>query len=156
MTVQGASRFVLITGASTGIGAACAMGCAQQGMTVFAGVRDLPAGEALRARGGERIVPIHLDVTDTKSIHEAAQVVEKRVGPEGLWGLVNNAGIAIASPLELIPLPELRRQFEVNVMGQIAVTQALLPFIRQARGRVVNMGSIAGRGTIPMMGPYSD
>jgi NAD(P)-dependent dehydrogenase (short-subunit alcohol dehydrogenase family) len=155
MTVQGASRFVLITGASTGIGAACAIGCAQQGMTVFAGVRDLPAGEALRARGGERIVPIHLDVTDTKSIHESAQVVGKRVGPEGLWGLVNNAGIAIASPLELIPLPELRRQFEVNVIGQIAVTQALLPFIRQARGRVVNMGSIAGRGTIPMMGPYS-
>ncbi|HET9846795.1 MAG TPA: SDR family NAD(P)-dependent oxidoreductase, partial [Nitrospira sp.] len=70
-------------------------------------------------------------------------------------GLVNNAGIAIASPLELIPLAELRRQFEVNVIGQIAVTQALLPLIRQSRGRIVNMGSIAGRGTIPMMGPYS-
>src|SRR5687767_8673660 len=106
MTVQGASRFVLVTGASTGIGAACAIGCAQHGMTVFAGVRDLQAGEALRARAGAAIVPIHLDVTDTKSIHEAAEFVEQRVGPEGLSGLVNNAGIAIASPLELLPLVE--------------------------------------------------
>ena len=126
MTVQGASRFILITGASTGIGAACAIGCAQQGMTVFAGVRDAPGGEALRARGGGRIVPIHLDVTDTKSIHEAAQVVEERVGPEGLWGLVNNAGIAIASPLELIPLAELRRQFEVNVHVPAGSREAML------------------------------
>jgi NAD(P)-dependent dehydrogenase (short-subunit alcohol dehydrogenase family) len=69
--------------------------------------------------------------------------------------LVNNAGIAIGSPLELIPLEQLRRQLEVNVVGQIAVTQALLPWLRQARGRIVNMGSIAGRSTIPMMGPYS-
>ncbi|HET9845247.1 MAG TPA: SDR family NAD(P)-dependent oxidoreductase, partial [Nitrospira sp.] len=80
MMVEGASRFVVITGASTGIGAACAIGCAQQGMTVFAGVRDLQAGEALRDRAGAAIVPLHLDVTDTKSIHEAAQVVERRVG----------------------------------------------------------------------------
>ncbi len=156
MTVQGASRFVLITGASTGIGAACAIGCAQQGMTVFAGVRDLQAGEALRARGGTAIVPIQLDVTDGEIHQEAAlRLSRQRVGREGLSGLVNNAGIAIGSPLELIPLPELRRQFEVNVIGQIAVTQALLPLIRRARGRIVNMGSIAGRGTIPMMGPYS-
>ena len=155
MTVQRGSRFVLITGASTGIGAACAIGCAQQGMTVFAGVRDMRAGEALHAKGGAAIVPLYLDVTDTKSIQKAAEVVELRVGSEGLSGLVNNASIAIASPLELIPLAELRRQFEVNVIGQIAVTQALLPMIRLARGRIVNMGSIAGRGAIPMMGPYS-
>jgi len=155
MTVQRGSRFVLITGASTGIGAACAIGCAQQGMTVFAGVRDMRAGEALHAKGGAAIVPLYLDVTDTKSIQKAAEVVELRVGSEGLSGLVNNAGIAIASPLELIPLAELRRQFEVNVVGQIAVTQAVLPLLRRAGGRIVNMGSIAGRGTIPMMGPYS-
>ena len=73
----------------------------------------------------------------------------------GLSGLVNNAGIAIGSPLELIPLQQLRRQLEVNVVGQIAVTQAVLPLLRRAHGRIVNMGSIAGRGTIPMMGPYS-
>ena len=150
-----AARFILITGASTGIGAACAIGCAERGMTVFAGVRDLVAGDALQATGGKAIIPVQLDVTDGKSITNAADVVARQVGQAGLSGLVNNAGIAIGSPLELIPLQQLRRQFEVNVVGQIAVTQAVLPLLRRARGRIVNMGSIAGRGTIPMMGPYS-
>lgn len=152
---QGTARFVLITGASTGIGAACAMGCAGQGMTVFAGVRNPEAGAALRARGGAAIIPLELDVTDGESIERAAGMVERHVGDAGLFGLVNNAGIAIGSPLELIPLAQLRRQLEVNVVGQIAVTQAVLPLLRRARGRIVNMGSIAGRGTIPMTGPYS-
>src|SRR5512134_1891236 len=152
---QGTARFVLITGASTGIGAACAMGCAGQGMTVFAGVRNPDAGAALRARGGAAIIPLELDVTDGESIERAAGMVERHVGDAGLFGLVNNAGIAIGSPLELIPLAQLRRQLEVNVVGQIAVTQAVLPLLRRARGRIVNMGSIAGRGTIPMTGPYS-
>ena len=152
---QGTARFVLITGASTGIGAACAIGCARQGMTVFAGVRNPDAGAAMRARGGAAIIPLELDVTDGESIERAAGVVERHVGDAGLFGLVNNAGIAIGSPLELIPLAQLRRQLEVNVVGQIAVTQAVLPLLRRARGRIVNMGSIAGRGTIPMTGPYS-
>jgi NAD(P)-dependent dehydrogenase (short-subunit alcohol dehydrogenase family) len=149
------ARFVLITGASTGIGAACAIGCAERGMTVFAGVRDLVAGDALQAKGGKAIIPVQLDVTDGESITNAADVVARHVGQAGLSGLVNNAGIAIGSPLELIPLQQLRRQLEVNVVGQIAVIQAVLPLLRRARGRIVNMGSIAGRGTIPMMGPYS-
>ena len=153
--LQGAARFVLITGASTGIGAACAIGCAGQGMTVFAGVRTPEAGAALRARGGAAIIPLELDVTDGESVKRAAGILERHVGDAGLFGLVNNAGIAIGSPLELIPLAQLRRQLEVNVVGQIAVTQAVLPLLRRARGRIVNMGSIAGRGTIPMTGPYS-
>lgn len=153
--VQGASRFVLITGASTGIGAACAIGCAERGMTVFAGVRDLTACDALQARAGAAIIPLELEVTDVDSIKRAAEMVAHRVGDAGLYGLVNNAGIAIGSPLELIPIAQLRRQLEINVIGQIAVTQAVLPLLRRARGRIVNMGSIAGRGTIPMMGPYS-
>ena len=148
-------QFVLITGASTGIGAACALGCAKEGMTVFAGVRNVQDGDALRERGGNAIIPLHLDVTDGESIVRAAQAVEQQVGGRGLSGLVNNAGVAIGSPLELIPIPLLRKQLEVNVIGQIAVTQALLPLLRMARGRIVNMGSIAGRGTIPVMGPYS-
>jgi len=155
MAVQPSSRFVVITGASTGIGAGCAIGCAQQGMTVFAGVRDLRAGEALQAKGGAAIIPLALDVTDGESIKRAAETVGTRVGAAGLGGLVNNAGVAIGSPLEIIPLSQLRKQLEVNVIGQIAVTQAFVPFLRQAHGRIVNMGSIAGRGTIPMMGPYS-
>jgi NAD(P)-dependent dehydrogenase (short-subunit alcohol dehydrogenase family) len=155
MTVQSSMRYVVITGASTGIGAACAIGCARQGMTVFAGVREQQAGDALRAMGGPAIVPLNLDVTDSVSIAQAAGLVGERAGDAGLAGLVNNAGIAIGSPLELIPLPRLRHQLEVNVIGVVAVTQALLPLLRRARGRIVNMGSIAGRGTIPMMGPYS-
>lgn len=155
MSLQQASRFVVITGASTGIGAGCAIGCAQQGMTVFAGVRNLQAGEALQAKEGAAIIPLQLDVTDDESIKRAADTVRQRVGGAGLAGLINNAGIAIGSPLEVIPLSQLRKQLEVNVIGQIAVTQAFLPLLRQAHGRIVNMGSIAGRGTIPMMGPYS-
>lgn len=155
MSTETRARFVLITGASTGIGAACALGCAERGMTVFAGVRHIEDGEALQQRGQAAIVPLQLDVTDGESIARAAQLVEQRVGLMGLYGLVNNAGISIGSPLELIPLEQLRQQLEVNVVGQIAVTQAVLPMIRRAKGRIVNMGSIAGRGTIPMMGPYS-
>ena len=151
MSLQQASRFVVITGASTGIGAGCAIGCAQQGMTVFAGVRDLRAGEALQAKEGAAIIPLQLDVTDDESIKRAADTVRQSVGGAGLAGLINNAGIAIGSPLEVIPLSQLRKQLEVNVIGQIAVTQSFLPLLRQAQGRIVNMGSIAGRGTIPMM-----
>jgi NAD(P)-dependent dehydrogenase (short-subunit alcohol dehydrogenase family) len=152
-SVDGHPRFVLITGASTGIGAACAAACAKRGMTVFAGVRNLEATAALG--GGAAIIPLLLDVTDADSITRAAAAVTRQVGEAGLFGLINNAGIVIGGPLELIPLNQLRRQLEVNVTGQIAVTQAVLPLLRLARGRIVNMGSIAGRGTLPMMGPYS-
>jgi NAD(P)-dependent dehydrogenase (short-subunit alcohol dehydrogenase family) len=155
MTSQPGSQFVLITGASTGIGAACVRGCAKRGMTVFAGVRSLQAGHALKATAGEDVIPLQLDVTDGASIASAAEIVRHHVREKGLSGLVNNAGIAIGSPLELIPLDQLRRQLDVNVIGLVAVTQALLPLLRRGRGRIVNMGSIAGRGTIPMMGPYS-
>lgn len=146
---------IVVTGASTGIGAACALDCAGRGMTVFAGVRAPLAGEALAAKGGPSIIPIMLDVTDELSIARSVEVVQRVVGAAGLGGLVNNAGIVIGSPLEVIPLSQLRKQLEVNVIGQIAVTQAFLPLLRRGRGRIVNMGSIAGRGTIPLLGPYS-
>jgi len=149
------SMAVVVTGASTGIGAACALDFAGRGMTVFAGVRDPRAGEALAAKGGPSLIPITLDVTDEPSIARSVETVQRFVGESGLGGLVNNAGIAIGSPLEVIDLSQLRKQLEVNVIGQIAVTQAFLPLLRRARGRIVNMGSIAGRGTIPLLGPYS-
>src|SRR5262245_14265525 len=131
MTSQGASRYILITGASTGIGAACTVGCAERGMTVFAGVRKPEAGHVLQANSGA-IIPLQLDVTDGESIAKAADFVARQVGDAGLCGLVNNAGIAIGSPLELIPLAQLRRQLDVNVIGLIAVTQAVLPLLRRA------------------------
>lgn len=155
MADRPSSMTVVVTGASTGIGAACALDCVARGMTVFAGVRDPRAGEALARKAGPSLTPITLDVTDEQSIAQSVEVVQRVVGEAGLGGLVNNAGIVIGSPLEVIPLPQLRKQLEVNVIGQIAVTQAFLPLLRRGRGRIVNMGSIAGRGTIPLLGPYS-
>ncbi|MGH7182848.1 MAG: SDR family oxidoreductase, partial [Nitrospiraceae bacterium] len=155
MSNRHSSMAVVVTGASTGIGAACALDCAARGMTAFAGVRDPRAGEALAAKGGPSLIPITLDVTDEPSIARSLEVVQQVLGEGGLGGLVNNAGIAIGSPLEVISLSLLRKQLEVNVIGQIAVTQAFLPLLRRGHGRIVNMGSIAGRGTIPLLGPYS-
>ena len=148
-------RAIVITGASTGIGAACALHLDRLGFIVFAGVRKPEDGQALQKTTSDRLVPILVDVTDQPSIQRSLAIVSERCGSNGLYGLVNNAGIAVPAPLEAIPLPDFRRQLEVNVIGQLAVTQAFLPLIRLARGRIVNMGSIAGRSTIPMMGAYS-
>lgn len=125
-----------------------------RGWRVFAGVRRTADGDRLRNASAQRVEPIPLDVTDQPSIAHAVRLVAESLGTAGLTGLVNNAGIAIVGPLEAIPLDQLRKQLEVNVVGQIAVTQAFLPLLRQGRGRIVNMGSIAGRATLPIMGPY--
>jgi NAD(P)-dependent dehydrogenase (short-subunit alcohol dehydrogenase family) len=136
-------RTVLVTGASSGIGAACAERLVRGGWRVFAGVRTPGAAPA----GTEEVL---LDVTDPGQIAAAAEQIGNRAD-----GLVNNAGMAVAAPLELLPLDELRRQLEVNVVGQIAVTQALLPALRSARGRVVLIGSIGGRSALPFLGAYA-
>lgn len=152
---RGASGGVVITGASSGIGEACALHLAEVGFHVFAGVRKAADGEALQGKAAGRLTPVLIDVTDADSIAAAVETVTAAVGSAGLAGLVNNAGISIASPLEFVPLAELRAQFEVNVVGQVAVTQAFLPLIRQAKGRVVNIGSIGGRMAVPFLGPYA-
>jgi NAD(P)-dependent dehydrogenase (short-subunit alcohol dehydrogenase family) len=127
----------------------------KRGWQVFAGVRSEADGERLRAQASPRLVPLRLDVTDEACLAAAAQCVGETVGPAGLAGLVNNAGIVVAGPLELLPLAELRKQFEVNVIGQVATTQAFLPLVRKAKGRIVNMGSFNGRITSPYLGPYA-
>ncbi|MCP9449907.1 MAG: SDR family oxidoreductase [Nitrospira sp.] len=148
-------KTVLITGASTGIGAACALHLDRLGFWVFAGVRKEHDAASLKARSSGRLLPVLLDVTDDTSIKNVQDLLSEQVGSHGLYGLVNNAGIAVAGPLEAVPIPDLRRQLEVNVIGQVAVIQAFLPLIRRARGRIINMGSIAGRGAMPLMGPYA-
>ncbi len=145
-----ASGTVVITGASTGIGRATAVRLAGSGFGVLAGVRREEDGAALRA-ADSRIETVLVDVTDAAQVAALAQ----RVGDGPHAGLVNNAGIAVAGPLEGVPLDEFRRQYEVNVFGLLAVTQALLGALRAGRGRIVNIGSIGGRIGTPFVGPYS-
>jgi NAD(P)-dependent dehydrogenase (short-subunit alcohol dehydrogenase family) len=144
------SGTVVITGASTGIGRVTALRLAGAGFDVLAGVRREEDGAALRAADG-RIEPVIVDVTDAGQVAGLAQ----RVGGGPLAGLVNNAGIAVAGPLEGVPLDQIRRQYEVNVFGLLAVTQALLEPLRVGSGRIVNIGSIGGRIGTPFVGPYS-
>jgi NAD(P)-dependent dehydrogenase (short-subunit alcohol dehydrogenase family) len=144
------SGTVVITGASTGIGRVTALRLAGNGFDVLAGVRREEDGAALRSAEG-RIEPVIVDVTDAGQIDGLAQ----RVAGGRLAGLVNNAGIAVAGPLEGVPLDEVRRQYEVNVFGLLGVTQALLEPLRAGRGRIVNIGSIGGRLGTPFVGPYS-
>lgn len=146
-------KTVLITGASSGIGQACALWLEARGFRVFAGVRKEADGEALQAQSKGNVRPVLLDVVDKDSIAQASARVSGQANE--LDGLVNNAGVAVAGPLEFLPLEELRRQLEINVVGQIAVTQAFLPLLRPAQGRIVMMSSISGRVAAPMMGPYS-
>jgi NAD(P)-dependent dehydrogenase (short-subunit alcohol dehydrogenase family) len=115
---------------------------------VFAGVRRPEDAERAREAGLE---PLTIDVIDADSIRSAVE----QIGDTPLAGLVNNAGIAVAGPLEFIPVDEFRHQLDVNVVGQVAVTQAFLPALRRARGRIVNMGSIGGRVALPLLAPYA-
>lgn len=147
-------KSVVITGASTGIGRATALQLDAKGWRVFAGVRKEADADSLRAEGSERLVPLMLDVTDGAQIAAAAQRVEEQVGKAGLDGLVNNAGIAVPGPLETLPIDDFRRQIEVNLTAHVAVTQAMLPAIRRARGRIVFITSIGGLVAFPMFGAY--
>jgi NAD(P)-dependent dehydrogenase (short-subunit alcohol dehydrogenase family) len=146
---------VLITGASTGIGEACALELDRRGFQVYAGVRSEAAGKRLQAKASPLLIPTMLDVTDADSICAAATKIKEQTEQRGLAGLVNNAGIGVSGPLEIVPIEELRRQLEVNVIGQIAVMQSVLPLLRIAKGRIVNIGSVNGALASPYLGPYS-
>ncbi len=145
---------VLVTGASTGIGRSCVEHLDALGFTAFAGVRKQADADSLSAAGSARTQPLLLDVTDGESIIAAARAIDE-AHPAGLAGLVNNAGIALGGPLEFVALDEWRYQLEVNFIGQVAVTQATLPALRRARGRIVNVSSIGGRLATPFFGPYN-
>src|SRR3954452_3613749 len=145
---------VVVTGASTGIGEATARRLARMGFHVLAGVRrDEDAGRMTADPTG-RIEPVRLDVTSAPDVAALAERVS--ASPVGaLRGLVNNAGVAVVGPIEVLEIADWRRQLEVNVLGQVQVTRALLPALLRARGRVINMSSIGGLIASPLFGPYS-
>lgn len=145
-------RNALVTGASSGIGRACAERLAQTGWQVFAGVRDVAASQAWADATGATLVRI--DVTDEESIKAAvAELLDATGG--SLDALVANAGVPSAGPIEFVPLPALRDVLEVNVVGQVAVVQAVMPALRASRGRIVFMSSLSGRVALPFLGPYA-
>ncbi|MGH2823427.1 MAG: SDR family NAD(P)-dependent oxidoreductase [Thermoleophilaceae bacterium] len=142
------SGIVLVTGASSGIGEATALHLKELGFDAVGAVRKDQDAERLAATG---LRTVRLDVTDTDSISAA----RSELGDGPLAGLVNNAGIAVAAPLEFLPLDQLRHQLEINLIGQVAVTQVFLPALRAGSGRIVNVSSIGGRVALPLVGAYN-
>jgi len=145
---------VVVTGASTGIGAACARYLDEKGFRVLATVRKQSDADRIATSGSPGLEPLFLDVTDAESIVKAARTVGAALDGAGIAGLVNNAGVSVDVPLECVDIGELRHQLEVNAIAPVAVTQAFLPLLRRARGRVVNVSSINGRIASPFSGPY--
>lgn len=153
-TARGTSaRAVVISGASTGIGRACALHLDQLGFHVFAGVRRAADGETLAQVASPRLSPMVVDITDPKAVAAAHRIVSDQ--KIAVAGLVNNAGSTVPCPVENLPLNTLRQQLEVNLIGHVAMTQAFLPLLRRSHGRVVNISSLAGKLPVPVMGSYT-
>ncbi|WP_405852213.1 SDR family oxidoreductase [Streptomyces sp. NBC_00090] len=146
---------MLITGASSGLGEACALHLSRVGFHAIAGVRRPEDGERLRVAATGRLTPVIFDVTDEKSVQAAVHEVTDLIGDAGLWGLVNNAGIAVTAPLECVPMEQMRRQMDTNVTGQLRVIQGFLPLLRAGAGRIVNVTSGLGNIAIPYLGAYA-
>ncbi len=146
------AKVAVITGASSGIGRACALLLVREGFQVFAGVRRPEDGDTLVSEAGNSLMPLIIDVTDTQSIAAAVKEVTATLQGRDLDGLVNVAGIGITGPLEYVTAADLCRVFQVNVFGQLAVTQAFLPLIRNARGRIVNISSVGAHIALPFGG----
>lgn len=141
-----------MTGASTGIGRACARELSERGFRVFAGVRKEEDAESVRGDGLEAVM---LDVTDADAIARARETIDRELGDQPLAGIVNNAGVGVGGPMETLDIDDLRQQFEINTIAPVAVAQAFIPRLRRSRGRIVNMSSIGGRIGQPFLGPYS-
>ena len=145
----------MVTGTSSGIGRATALLLDAEGYRVFAGVRKEADGRELSQACSDRLTPVTIDVTDAGHIESAREQLAEAVGDEGLVGLVNNAGVGGGGPIEFMPLDELRRTIEINLIGQVAVTQACIPLLRRAKGTIVFIASIGGRVASPFMSPYN-
>jgi NAD(P)-dependent dehydrogenase (short-subunit alcohol dehydrogenase family) len=153
-------KHVLITGVSTGIGYAAAQAFVRKGYHVYGSVRRQEDAEKVQRTLGPHVSPLLYDVTDHVAIRDAAMKVEAEVGREGLACLINNAGISTSGPLMLQPLDDIRHQFEVNVIGLFAVTQAFLPLLGARQnathppGRIINVSSVGGKIAAPFVGAY--
>ncbi len=153
-------RTVLITGASTGIGRACALQLARIGYRVFAGVRRGEDGESLEKESGGAIKHLIFDVTDAGAVRKAVKTMAAELparnesGDVGLDALVNNAGIAVPGPIEFLGAEDFQRQMAVNVNGQLTVIQECLPLLRASQGRIINISSVSGRLSVPLVGAY--
>jgi NAD(P)-dependent dehydrogenase (short-subunit alcohol dehydrogenase family) len=158
---ESARKAVVVTGVSSGIGYATARELIDHGYQLFGSVRKQEDADRLAAEWGEAFTPLLFDVTDEAAIETAADQVEEYIGEGNLAGLVNNAGIAVAGPLMYVTIDEIRRQFEANVFGVTAVTQAFLPLLGawkeapRPRGRIINISSVSGHTAYPFMGPYA-
>jgi len=154
-------NYVLVTGASTGIGFAMVEELISQGYHVFANVRTRENGAKLADQFGESCQPLIFDVTDRQAIKDAVVIVEEKVGPKGLFALINNAGIAVTGPLMHLPEESLRHQLEVNVVAVNSVTQQFLPLLGAGssshlpKGNIINISSISGRIAMPFVGAYA-
>lgn len=152
---------ILITGASTGIGRACTEKFVQEGYTVYGSVRKEQDGMRLSNEIGEHFYPLFFDVTDHTSINRAASYLGQILDGQGLKLLINNAGIAVTGPVELLDVDDFRTQYEVNYFGLIAVTKAFLPLLGATKertfdpGKIINMSSVASKRAMPFMTPYS-
>jgi NAD(P)-dependent dehydrogenase (short-subunit alcohol dehydrogenase family) len=155
MSELNSDNSIVITGASSGIGKACALYLDELGYTVFAGVRREEDASALKAVASDNLKPILLDVTSQDMISSALVEVSENLEEHGLAGLVNNAGIPLGGPLEFLSLSDFRNQIEVNLIGAVAVTQAFLPLLRRKKGRIVNISSLNGFIALPFMSPYA-
>ncbi len=147
---------VLVTGASSGIGRATALYLDRNGFQVFAGIRKQADADSLRKEASESLTPVTIDVAEAESIADAKTQIEGKAGAQGLAGLVNNAGIGHGGPIEHMDMDNFRSVIDVNLTGQVAVTKAFLPLIRQGDrpGRIVFITSIGGRVAYPFMSPY--
>jgi NAD(P)-dependent dehydrogenase (short-subunit alcohol dehydrogenase family) len=154
-------RSVVITGTSTGIGWGTAKVLIGNGFRVFGSVRKVTDAERLAAEFGPHFVPLVFDVTDEAAVKAAAGQVRGALAGEKLFGLVNNAGVAVAGPLLELPIEEFRRQIEINLIGVVITTQAFAPLLGVDRqltgssGRIVNIGSVGGRNAVPFLSPYN-
>lgn len=152
---------VVVTGVSTGIGWAITKTLTQHGYHVFGSVRKQADADRLMQEFGASFTPLLFDVTDEAAVHEAAKLVRQKLNGQTLFGLVNNAGVAVPGPLLHLPIAELRNQLEINVIGQAIVTQAFAPLLGADRslqgkpGRIVNISSVAGKMAMPFVGPYA-